>query len=302
MTLNVGKRILVFLHWILSLLICLALVLHHVASGMMNGLHAALERALGPTGLLVTGILLLVVYALLAALVAGMLFRRRRRSERGYITVNASDTGRVRIAVSAIEQMVRQSVRAIEGIDEMKIDIDSQDDAIVIGVNAVILSGSHVPTLTTNMQRSIRQFVEVNCGVSVQSVSVSINSVAAPAETTRRRRLGRVKPDALKSPFGQAIRRKDADSAPDGGSDVPESPDLTADDGESRRSGPVQYGPAPEEEEPTADQEEPTEVYDFDRPYESEFAKDLAALRAREAAAGLEAGAADQTAQSDEEP
>ena len=44
--------------------------------------------------------------------------------------------------------------------------------------------------------------------------------------------------------------------------------------------------------EPAAQEEEQTEVYDFDKPYESQFAKDLAALKARQAEAE-EAGQTD---------
>ena len=40
---------------------------------------------------------------------------------------------------------------------------------------------THVPTITANMQRAITQFVEVNCGVAVQSVERHALAVV-PAE------------------------------------------------------------------------------------------------------------------------
>jgi hypothetical protein len=118
---------------------------------------------------------------------ACVIFHRGKRTDRGFITVDSSDAGRVRIAVSAIEQMVRQSVTSVDGINDMKIAIDSLDDAINITIAATLQSGSHVPTVTMNMQRAIRQFVEMNCGVAVRSVSISINSVTAAPELRGRK-------------------------------------------------------------------------------------------------------------------
>ena len=120
----------------------------------------------------------------------------------------------MRISVSAVEQMVKQAVHAVEGISEMKIAISGDDDAIAINVNVALLSGSHVPTVTMNMQRAIRQYVESNCGVSVQSVSVSIQSVVSPSELTGRRvkrwsALPRMssRPDLKRLPFSLSPRR-----------------------------------------------------------------------------------------------
>ena len=50
------------------------------------------------------------------------------------------------------------------------------------------------------------------------------------------------------------------------------------------------YAPVNPEPEPAAQPAEPVQsAYDFDKPYESEFAKDLAAMKAAEAGEGAEA-------------
>ncbi len=206
MKLNVGKRILLFFHWLLSLLICAAFVLSIVVPDFAMGLYDKIHSALGTRNLQILGGAILAIYLLLAIVTVCLIFRRRRRADRGFITVDSSETGKVRIAVSAIEQMVRQSVHNIDGIAEMKISIDNMDDAIAIGVVASIVSGSHVPTITMNMQRAIRQFVEMNCGVAVRSVAISINSVTNTSEGPRRRRRGveaAVQPAAALSPEPQ---------------------------------------------------------------------------------------------------
>ncbi len=275
MKMNLGKRILMFFHALFSLLICAAFAAYLIVPDFLMKIHARAEAALGARRLGIIGIALLVVYAALAIALICLVFRHGRREERGYISVDSSDAGKVRIAVSAIEQMVRQSVLSIDGITDMKIDITNEDDAIAIGVNASILNGSHVPTITMNMQRSIRQFVEVNCGVAVRSVSISINSVSDLQEAPRRRRLGRAR--AAVTPEKVPVQRTDTDLT----EEVQDAPVASAPETESAIAD---DDPAGANAQTAAEDPEPA-AFDFDRPYESEFAKDLAAMKAREAAA-----------------
>lgn len=180
MKLNVGKRILMFLHWLCSLLVGAALVLLVLKPPFAVDLYKKGRALVNDSQLKIICIAALAIYAILMIAQLCLIFKRRRRADRDFIIMDNSETGRIRIAVSAIESMVRQSVTDIEGISDMKIRIDSNEDSIDIGVNASIVNGGHVPTTTMNMQRSIRQFVEMNCGVAVRSVSVNIRSVTEP--------------------------------------------------------------------------------------------------------------------------
>ena len=196
MKLNAGKRILMFFHWLFSLLAFAAFTAWIVKPEWTQGVVNGVAGGLSATQKTVIGITLLAVYVLLTVMQAFIIFHRDKRTDRGFITVDSSDSGRVRIAVSAVEQMVRQSVITIDGISEMKISIENRDDAIGINIAATLQSGSHVPTITMNMQRAIRQFVEMNCGVAVRSVSISINAVTSAPEVGRRafRRRDSLKP------------------------------------------------------------------------------------------------------------
>ena len=294
MKLSVGKRILMFFHWLFSLLICAAFALYLIVPDFILKYYNKVEAALGEKYVRIIGIALLVIYAALAVVQIWLIFKRRKRSDRGFITVDSSDTGRVRIAISAIEQMVRQSVNNIDGITEMKIGIDNQDDAIVIGVNASIVNGSHVPTITMNMQRAIRQFVEMNCGVAVRTVSININAVTNAAEAPRRKRLGRGKAESA-TPVEPVPAAPQANSV----SETPAwiTPEPVPVPVEKTPEPAPAFEPAPEES-----QSEPeTPVFDFDKPYESEFAKDLAAMKAAEAEKALEDAEGESGAAADDD-
>ena len=193
MKIGVGKRILMFLHWLFSILICAALVLAIFFPYVLVAAENFLMNLMGPfrhVGMIVLGVFIALVYAILCIVQASIIFKRKPRMERGFITIDSSDNSRVRIAISAIEQMVRQSVHNIDGISDMKIAISSADDAIEINIKAGIIAGRHVPTITLNMQQAIRRFVEMNCGVAVRTVEVSIHSVTSADGSKKKRRTG----------------------------------------------------------------------------------------------------------------
>jgi len=183
MKLNFGRRLILFIHWLASLL----LLAIHIFPDYVRAALSFMDQV--PANYVeIVNIVLLSFYLLLSLAVLCMVFKRDgKRADRGFITVDAADTGKVRIAITAIEQMVKQAVYTVDGIADMKISISNSDDAIAINVNVVMVNGSHVPTVTLNMQRAIRQYVEMNCGVAVRSVSINIQSVTANADSSGKR-------------------------------------------------------------------------------------------------------------------
>lgn len=270
MKLNIGKRILLLLHWLCSLMICVAFVLCLVVPGLQANLVSRTEGALGVVGARIAGGVLLALYLALSLATLLTLLRRKRRVEKGFVTIGPENHGQVRLAVSAVEQMVRQSVRNIDGITDMKVNIEGLDDAIAIYVTATIASGAHVPTITANMQRAITQFVEVSCGVAVQSVAITINAVSGKGDAPRRRLLGFGRPQS-EAPAAEPgpVETGFAESAPV--TDIPVS--EPAEDSEQ--------SPSMTSKDTAGEQ---ASGFDPDKPYESEFAKDFAAMKAREEA------------------
>ena len=189
MKLTIGKRILMFFHWLCSVLICAVFTLYIIKPDLVMSYYNRFTGKLTATEVMVIGIAILAIYLVLSVVQVCFVCQRGKKSARGFITVDSSETGRVRISVPAIEQMVRQAVINIDGISEMKIGIQSLDDAIAIDIVAALVGGCHVPTVTMNMQQAIRKFVELNCGVAVRTVSISINGVtSAPSERRKGRK------------------------------------------------------------------------------------------------------------------
>ena len=180
MKLNFGKRLVLFLHWLLSLVACAYAVMQCVWPQFVEAVYAFFHSLIGVQSTNIMGIALLAVYVILSICTVVMVFSgnaKVKRSERGFITVDSSESGRTRIAVGAVDQMIRQAVRSVDGITEMKANIINNQDAIAINCSVGVRSGVHVPTITMNIQRAIRSYIELNCGVAVSEVSVSVHSM-----------------------------------------------------------------------------------------------------------------------------
>ena len=185
MKLNFGRRIVLFMHWLMSLAVCamtVALILwpecREVAAAVLDDLPV-----------LIYAIAMLVVYLLFSVGSISIIWSGRKRGgDNSFIVVDSSETGRTRIAVVAVEQMIRQALRGVDGIAQMSASIINGEDSISIDVDVAIVNGTHVPTVTMNIQRAIRSYIELNCGVAVRGVSVSVHSLTEPEEPGKRGR------------------------------------------------------------------------------------------------------------------
>ena len=185
MKLNFGRRLVLFVHWLLSLAAC-ALA---VALVWWPECRETAARLLGDMTTFIYAVAVLVVYLLFSVGSVAIIWSGRKRGgDHGFIVVDSSETGRTRIAVVAVEQMIRQAVRGVGGITQMKAGIINGEDSISIDVDVTILNGTHVPTVTMNIQRAIRSYIELNCGVSVRGVSVSVHSLTEAEQGGRRGR------------------------------------------------------------------------------------------------------------------
>lgn len=185
MKLNFGRRLVLFVHWLLSLAACALGVALFVWPECRVTVAALLQK----TDVFIYAIAVLAVYLIFAAGSVAIIFGGRKRGKDGdFIIVDSSETGRTRIAVSAVQQMIRQAVRGVNGIAEMKATIINKENAVAINADVAIVSGAHVPTVTANIQRAIRGYIEQNCGVAVRGVSVNVHSLAEEQPEGRRGR------------------------------------------------------------------------------------------------------------------
>lgn len=178
-------KLLLLIHWLLSVALFAGLVYLYITDQTVKGL-AALLPSQYELPVLICAAVVYVCFAIAAFF--AIVRKRSRREDRGFVVIDTSDSGRVRMAVSAIEQMVREAAGSVEGLQDMKPEIVGLEDSIDVHVNATIINGAHVPSVSLNLQRAIRQYVEMNCGINVHDVTVSILSVMRPETSEKRLR------------------------------------------------------------------------------------------------------------------
>ncbi len=178
MKLNFGQRLLLFVHWLLSLIGCIVAALLLIVPDTAYHLIDRAYAMVGKRTLDTVGIVLCAMYVLIAAGCAIMIFSgSAKRKERGLITVYSNETGKTRIAVSAVEQMTRQAISGVEGISDVKAAITGSEDAIGINISLVLKRGAYLPNVTANIQRTVRGYIEQNCGVMVHDIVVNVRAV-----------------------------------------------------------------------------------------------------------------------------
>lgn len=189
MKLNFGKRLVLFLHWLFALVGCAIAVIYCVAPDIMWDGFAIVYDKIGKRQTDIIGAAFLAVYVILMIATVIIIFaNREKREERTFIIVDNNEKGRTRIAVSAVEQMIRQAVRGISDISTMKTSIRNLGESISIEADVVITDSAHIPTVTANIQRSVRSYIELNCGVTVQDISVNVRALEQVNEKGRRGR------------------------------------------------------------------------------------------------------------------
>ena len=104
MKLNFGRRLVLFVHWLMSLAAC-ALA---VALIVWPDCRETAANLLGDMTVMIYAIAVLAVYLLFSVgTVCIALGGRNKGGDHGFIIVDSSETGRTRIAVVAVEQMIR---------------------------------------------------------------------------------------------------------------------------------------------------------------------------------------------------
>ncbi len=174
-------RVLIYLFSLIAA--CLAVLAALRAFGLdlvetfFEGLSAAAPGLLWK--LIVSGLAAVVV---LLAVYAMVVVTPSRKKKSAFVTLNADENGQVRVALPAIRELAMQALRGVAGSQDAEIRVYEDSDAISVAVNMNVTSDMHVPTVTMNLQRAIKEHIQKSCGVSVRNVTVVVDSVLpAPA-------------------------------------------------------------------------------------------------------------------------
>ena len=170
-------RVLMFLYVVIMLLFCLCMALRPFGVDLIGAVMRGVYNAAGGFVSRVCMLGLAAVCVLLSVYMLRMIFRRPGRSDRPLVNINSGEGGKVFVTMDALEQLARQAIARVCESRNMTVTITSEDDVIDVKAGLALEEGAHVPTVTLNMQRAIRNSIESNCGVAVRDVEITVTAL-----------------------------------------------------------------------------------------------------------------------------
>jgi len=92
--------------------------------------------------------------------------------------VSESDLGKVAITLGAVESLVQKVIRDIEDVTESKIYIKKQEDGVSIVLKITVNYDVVIPDLTSEMQTTVKNYVESTAGIRVKNVRIIVSNVS----------------------------------------------------------------------------------------------------------------------------
>lgn len=96
------------------------------------------------------------------------------RYKKNEFIVQQTENGEIRIAVRAIENLVRKCTDMHEEIDVSALRISNHRDGVSVDLKASMPNNISIPLAVESLQKQIKQYLTVSTGVSVRDVKVAI--------------------------------------------------------------------------------------------------------------------------------
>jgi len=97
-----------------------------------------------------------------------------------------TDYGDIRISLETVENLALKAASRQRGVQDLRARIRVTDAGIDISIRAVVDGDSPIPSLSEEMQRAVRDYVEEITGIPVANVAVFVANIAR-SQTFRNR-------------------------------------------------------------------------------------------------------------------
>ncbi len=99
------------------------------------------------------------------------------RQEGRKFIVHQAELGEVRLNVSCVKGLIREAVREISGIKEAEVVITDLEE-LKVRLRVRIFPDYHIPELSEELQRTVRDYLNNTAGILVQQVEVVVHGIA----------------------------------------------------------------------------------------------------------------------------
>ena len=88
------------------------------------------------------------------------------------------------ISLEAIDSMVQKHCRSISRVKDVHTTLQSAETGVTIGIRLCVLPDTDVVTLSSELQKSLKETIESLTGITVNEIGVLVESAAPVAATT----------------------------------------------------------------------------------------------------------------------
>ena len=226
-----------------------------------------------PTILIIAGAVAVIISALNV-----MVARRYAARRRAFVT-QPTELGELRIAVSAIENLIQQCVETHKEVKVQEMRINNHRGAVDVDLRVSMNSNVSIPHAVEQLQTQIKRYLAASSGIEVHDISVSVDRTAGDAPVLPQEPLiseeeAETDAEQKKIPmhqriFGRDPQKSEAEQITEAELITPEEPQ--AEDGaenpdeneENPEKTPAQEEEPAQQEDADADTEEKYEPYKF---------------------------------------
>jgi uncharacterized alkaline shock family protein YloU len=122
------------------------------------------------------------LYLIIGGIIAVLLslrffFYRLRRSQPDFIVLDG-EHGSIRISHETIRQLSNRSGKSIRGVQDFETRVRSSERGIILLTRVRVLPDVELARMSTDIQISVKEYVERTTGVDVEQVVVNITELA----------------------------------------------------------------------------------------------------------------------------
>ena len=181
MKLNVFDRILLGILLIVAIIVSFVLfgiAANIITEEMVNNV-TSLFYMFSENALILAGSGLLLLLISIKLLFAG----KKKKSEirPASALMKQTEIGGTFISLEAIDSMVQKHCRSLQRVKDCHTTLHSSETGVTVGIRLNVLPDTDVVTLSSELQRSLKEYIESLTGIQVNEIGILVESAAAAA-------------------------------------------------------------------------------------------------------------------------
>jgi uncharacterized alkaline shock family protein YloU len=131
----------------------------------------------------VTGSVIIVALSVFAFITSFIFIVSNFKKKRELLYVSRkSDYGEIKISLDTIENITLATTKKADGVKETRAIIKKLEDSVAIVVKLLVFPDVNIPSLSGQIQETVKASVEENSGISVNNIEVFVENIVEGAD------------------------------------------------------------------------------------------------------------------------